>query len=98
MLDVEIKKRTFMNAFLRCVLILTLLADVLVLFALVTSLMFGFSFGVRVGSGNVMREVSRMETTIVLGVAVTVALLALVLLKKLRDGRKAFAKRSPESA
>lgn len=75
-----------MNAFLKGLLILILLGDVLVLLALVTSLMFGFSFGVRVGSGNDFREVSRMELTIVLGVAVTVALVSSVLLKRLRDG------------
>jgi len=75
-----------MNAFLKCLLILILLADVLVLLALVTSLMFGFSFGVRVAGGNVMREVSRMELTTVLGVTVFVAVVSLVLLTRLRDG------------
>lgn len=75
-----------MNAFLKCLLILILMVDGLVLIALVTSLMFGFSFGVRVGGGNVMREVSRMELTTVLGFTVTVALVSLVLLKRLRDG------------
>ena len=74
-----------MNAFLKCLLILVLLADVLVLLALATSLMFGFSFGVRVGGGNVMREVSRMELTTVSGFTGTVALVSLVLLKRLRD-------------
>lgn len=73
-----------MNAFLKGLLILILFGDVLVLLALVTSLMFGFSFGVRVGSGNVMREVSPTEFKIVLGFTVTVALVSLVLLKRLR--------------
>ena len=41
-----------MNAFLKCLLILILLADVIVLLVLGASWMFGFSFGVRVGSGN----------------------------------------------
>jgi hypothetical protein len=75
-----------MNAFLKSLLILILLADVLVLLALVTFLMFGFSFGVRVGGGSVMREVSPMELRIVFGFAVTVALLSLVLLKRWREG------------
>ncbi len=75
-----------MNAFLKCLLILILLADVIVLMVLVASWMFGLSFGVRVGSGNAFREVSIMELTIVLGVAVTVALVSSVLLKRLRDG------------
>jgi hypothetical protein len=87
-----------MNAFLQCVLILILLAAVLVLLTLVASWTFGFSFGVRVGSGNNMREVSRMQLTIIPGVAVIVALVSLVLLKRLRDGGKSFAKRSSESA
>jgi len=75
-----------MNAFLKCLLILILLADALVLLALAASLMFGFSFGVRVGGGNDFREVSQMELRIVLGVTVTVALVSLVLLKRLGHG------------
>ena len=71
-----------MNAFLRCLLILIFLADVLVLLILVASWTFGFGFGVRVGSGNSFRGVTRMELTIVLGAAIIVALASLVLLKK----------------
>ena len=66
-----------MNTILKCLLVLILLADVPVLLALVTSLMFGFSFGVRVAGTNDFWEVSRMKLTIVLTITVFVAFASL---------------------
>lgn len=73
-----------MRVILKGLLVLILLAAALVFLVFFASLMFGFSFGVRIGDTNNFRALSRMEFSTILGTTVIVAFLSLVLLKSLR--------------
>ena len=75
-----------MHTVLRTLLFLVLLGVVVLLLAKVMFFVFGFGFGVRIGTTNAMREPTLAEMALVIVPVVIVAIASLILLKKL-DGR-----------
>ncbi len=75
-----------MSTILSLVLVLIFIVSTLVVLVIAASFIFGFDFGVRVGDGNIIRQVSPAAITAVLALAVIIASVSLLLLKKLYAG------------
>lgn len=75
-----------MKTFLSLLLFATLILTLLVAVAILVSLIAGIHFGVRIGTGNMMRQVTATELIAVIGLLLIVASVCLIFWKRLNAG------------